>query len=153
MKKCIYLLLLVITICLISCSTSNQPSDSSTIPPDIHDTVYIPDSSLHKGTIIGTIYWTAPTQGYYIITNNGDSILSFSKDLAIGKDYPYATYYGEPGAYKICDYSIPYLFTYTLLDSLDNEYYPLGLIVNLAVYPPFTHPQENFQQAIVKRIK
>ena len=119
---------------------------------ELNDTTIIPDSCLHSGIIVGTIGCKDTindcfAQGYYIITDTSDSILTFSSDVAINTNYN-----GKTGIYYVDDYQIPYRFIYNYINPSDTNYIHFDFPVQNMMDPGMCYPPEHFKQAIVERI-
>jgi hypothetical protein len=83
-------------------------------------------------------------QGYYIITDKSDSILTFSDEITL------STYAGISGIYRIDDYKIPFQFTYSVLKPSEADYIQYRLPISNTLYPGMKYPIEHFKQALLK---
>lgn len=111
----------------------------------------INQSELCSGIIVGTIYCLDTVnqramQGYYIITDKNDSILTFNNEIKV------PAYIGTAGIYGINNHEIPFQFTYHLLEPTHDEYIHYLLPFSNALFSPMLYPIEHFKQALVKRL-
>lgn len=121
---------LFIGLLLLACKPINQPE-------------------LCSGIIVGTICCLDTVnqrtmQGYYIITDKNDSILTFNNEIKV------LAYVGTTGIYGIDNHEIPFEFTYNLLEPANDDYIHYILPVSNALFPPMLYPIEHFKQALVK---
>ena len=121
---------LFIGLLLLACKPTNQPEPCG-------------------GIIVGTIYCVdtanqSAMQGYYIITDKSDSILTFSDEITL------STYAGIRGIYRIDDYKIPFQFTYSVLKPSEADYIQYRLPISNTLYPGMKYPIEHFKQALLK---
>ena len=121
---------LFIGLLLLACKPTNQPEPCG-------------------GIIVGTIYCVdtanqSAMQGYYIITDKSDSILTFSDEITL------STYAGISGIYRIDDYKIPFQFTYSVLKPSEADYIQYRLPISNTLYPGMKYPIEHFKQALLK---
>ena len=121
---------LFIGLLLLACKPTNQPEPCG-------------------GIIVGTIYCVdtanqSAMQGYYIITDKSDSILTFSDEITL------STYAGISGIYRIDDYKIPFQFTYSVLKPSEADYIQYRLPISNTLYPGMKYPIEHFKQASLK---
>jgi len=79
-------------------------------------------------------------RGYYIVTSTNDYILSFTNDIKLPYEF-------EVGVYGIPNYSIPFDFTYKVLDVSDKEYIDFDMPVSDAMHMGLMYPCEQFKQA------
>ena len=79
-------------------------------------------------------------RGYYIVTSTNDYILSFTNDIKLPYEF-------EVGVYGIPNYSIPFDFTYKVLDVSDKEYIDFDMPVSDAMHMGHMYPCEQFKQA------
>ena len=101
-----------------------------------------------SGEIVGTICCKDTinqriVQGYYIITDNQDSILTFNEEVKID------TYYGVGGCYGIFNQKVPFTFTYELLTPMDDDYVHYFGPVSNAYFPAMQYRPWHFKQARV----
>jgi hypothetical protein len=124
------LLCVVIGFLLLACKPINQPE---------------PCGGIIVGTIccVDTVNQSA-MQGYYIITDKSDSILTFSDEITL------STYAGISGIYRIDDYKIPFQFTYSVLKPSEADYIQYRLPISNTLYPGMKYPIEHFKQALLK---
>lgn len=78
--------------------------------------------------------------GCYIVTNTNDYILSFTNDIKLPYEF-------GVGVYGIPNYSIPFDFTYKVLDASDKEYIDFDMPVSDAMHMGLGYPCEQFKQA------
>lgn len=121
---------LFIGLLLLACKPTNQPEPCG-------------------GIIVGTIYCVdtanqSAMQGYYIITDKSDSILTFSDEITL------STYAGISGIYRIDDYKIPFQFTYSVLKPSEADYIQYRLPISNTLYPGMKYPIEHFKQVLLK---
>lgn len=105
-----------------------------------------------SGEIVGTISCADTinqrvVQGYYIITDTQDSILTFNEEVRIN------LYYGVCGIYGIFNHKIPFTFTYEILKPTDDDYIHYINPVCNAMLPAMQYRPWHFKQAVVKPIK
>jgi len=79
-------------------------------------------------------------RGYYIVTSTNDYILSFTNDIKLPYEF-------EVGVYGIPKDSIPFDFTYKVLDVSDKEYIDFDMPVSDAMHMGLMYPCEQFKQA------
>lgn len=144
--------LFFITLLALACYSCEQigGSDVNNLK---NDTIIIPDSCLHSGIIVGIIGCKDTVndcfaQGYYIITDTSDSLLTFSRDVTVNTNYS-----GITGIYYVDDYQMPFEFTYKLISPSDTNYIHFDIPVQNAMDQGMCYPPEYFKQAVVKRIK
>lgn len=130
MKSTIFLLLASVVLMMYSCDGPNV--------------VDIPVS----GEIVGTISCADTinqrvVQGYYIITDTQDSILTFNEEVRIN------LYYGVCGIYGIFNHKIPFTFTYEILKPTDDDYIHYINPVCNAMFPAMQYRPWHFKQAKV----
>lgn len=130
MKSTIFLLLASVVLMMYSCDGLNV--------------VDIPVS----GEIVGTISCADTinqrvVQGYYIITDTQDSILTFNEEVRIN------LYYGVCGIYGIFNHKIPFTFTYEILKPTDDDYIHYINPVCNAMLPAMQYRPWHFKQAKV----
>ena len=133
MKKCIFLAF--VAMAFIACEKS----------PDT-------PSKICSGHIFGTLGCTDEQhenfyKGYFIATNDNDTILSFNLDV---KDSITVLY----GTYRISHIEIPYSFTFSILKPTDSGYIHFAPPVEDAMHcPPITKPLDEIPQAIITPCK
>lgn len=101
-----------------------------------------------SGEIVGTISCADTinqrvVQGYYIITDTQDSILTFNEEVRIN------LYYGVCGIYGIFNHKIPFIFTYEILKPTDDDYIHYINPVCNAMLPAMQYRPWHFKQAKV----
>lgn len=101
-----------------------------------------------SGEIVGTISCADTinqrvVQGYYIITDTQDSILTFNEEVRIN------LYYGVCGIYGIFNHKIPFTFTYEILKPTDDDYIHYINPVCNAMLPAMQYRPWHFKQAKV----
>lgn len=124
------IIILLMGLLLMACKPINQPEPCGGI---VVGEICCFDT-IHQSTM----------QGYYIITDKSDSILTFSDNINV------PAYIGIGGIYGIDDYKIPFQFTYSLLKSSDNDYIHYFTPPSNALFPSMRYPIEHFKQAKVK---
>lgn len=133
MKKCMFLAL--VAMAFIACEKS----------PDT-------PSKIYSGHIFGTLGCTDEQhenfyKGYFIVTNESDTVLSFNLDVKDSITVPY-------GTYSIRNIEIPYLFTISVLKLTDSGYIHFAPPVEDAMhYRPITKPLDEIPQAIITPCK
>ena len=98
-----------------------------------------------SGQVVGVINSVAKDSesilsGYYIVTSTNDCILSFTDDIKLPYEF-------GVGVYGIPDDSIPFNFTYKVLDVSDREYIDFDMPVSDAMHIGLRYPCEQFKQA------
>ncbi len=101
-----------------------------------------------SGSIIGTIGCYGGDnnstfyKGYFVETNNKDTVLSFNSDIKDTIDVPY-------GTYSISPINIPYLFYVTILKSTDSCYIHYAIPVEDGMHQPFPKSLDKVEQVII----
>ena len=145
-----FCLIAFIALFCFSCKPINGPEGGQ--GDTTGDTIIISDSCLHSGIVVGIIGCKDTindcfAQGYYIITDTSDSILTFSSDVTINTNYN-----GKTGVYYVNDYQIPYRFIYKYINPSDTNYIHFDLPFQNTMDPGMCYPSEHFKQAVIKRI-
>ena len=126
LKQITYLLVTICALSLMNCDGNNPKLCTG-----------------HAVGVITALCKNVPAEqiGYYIITNNQDSILVFDSTI-IPEEYGNMGH----GIYGI-DYEIPYDFSFVVLDSLDKEYMIYEIPISNCLYKWMEYCPKDFKQA------
>lgn len=111
-----------------------------------------PAARIYTGNIVGTLgCYDASThtifyKGYFIETDERDTVLSFNIDVEDSIEVKY-------GTYVIPSIKIPYSFTLITLDMKDKQYIHYEVPIDDAMHQPFSKPLNEINQVLINPCK
>ena len=136
MKNLKFFLFVVMASAMMACNTNEPKQVSKTYTGNIVGTLGCYDEET------GTIFY----KGYFIETNDKDTVLSFNICVEDSIDVRY-------GTYTILPIKIPYPFTLTILDLNDKQYIHYVMPIEDAMHQPITTPINEINQVIINPCK